>query len=92
MTPWKDPAPDEEPPVVLDTYRPRLRGSPSDLGEEPPRSWSEVGGQINRHLMRFVVGVTRILAEVPEGTVRVWRGVTSIPSAFADRGYSRSSR
>ena len=74
------------PEIQVDTWELRLpgvsyRGTPGDLGEEPPASWRQVWRQVHRHLMRLVSGLPRLLAEAVEGVTRLAR--STIPREAA---------
>ena len=75
----------EQSTIVIDPYRVKLRGRPGDLGEDPPVSWREVVGQVNRHLMRIAAAPTRLISEVLEGATRLVRGLTRLPESISRR-------
>ncbi len=77
-----------QPALQADRWEVRLpgfsyRGSPGDLGEAAPASWSEVWRQVHRHLMRLVSGVPRLLAEAVEGVTRIAR--STVPPGAASK-------
>lgn len=69
--------------IVVDKYR--VLVPKSSLGEDTPKSWREVGRQVNGHLMRLAAGATRLLAEVVESATRLVRGVAGIPASISKR-------
>jgi hypothetical protein len=76
---------DHDETIVVDAYGFRLRAQRGDLGETTPTSWTEVGEQIRGHLLRLATAPTRLIVEALEGTTKLIRGLSSVPSALATR-------
>jgi hypothetical protein len=71
--------------IVVDHYRIVVSDEDDRLGEQKPKSWSEVATQVNGHLMRMAAGATRLIAETIESATRLVRGISVLPSSVSRR-------
>ena len=76
---------DERAAVVVDRYRVVVSVRPADSHEPAPDSWRDVARQMNAHLMRVAVGITRLAAELLESSSRLVRGIGGLPSSVSKR-------
>jgi hypothetical protein len=78
--------------VAVDVYGIKANVRAGDLGEPHPTSAREALRQMRGHLLRIVVGSTRLIAEVLEGATRLIRGTTALPGSLATRLHDAHTR
>lgn len=75
----------EGPVFHIDVGGVKARLTPSGPRTSAPGSWWEVVKNVNDDLKLLIVGLSGLLADLPDGIRRMWRGATGIPSAITTR-------
>jgi hypothetical protein len=87
MTSFKPDEDEEAEPagIQIDVFGMKVRVKPSELKHQEPTTWREVAGRVHASLKRTAVGIARLVEEVVEGSIRIVRGVTSLPGSISER-------
>lgn len=71
--------------IQVDAYGIKARVQPADVEEADSTTWKKVGKAISKQFKRFAVGLFTLPNEVIYGSIRLIRGLTSVPGAVAKR-------